>query len=214
MKILILMLVSLAVVACGVPQEEHDEVSNRLSQTETKLDAVSTELKTVSSELEANNKLVDGLKERIAFIPQKPPTFATGEASALVHKKVQDDIMMTGSTLNNLAYASRFNSDSTTRMCMPIIFLMDYDWAKNSYTRLSTDSGDWLTNYAKNNKNISLDAHPTLIEEYSDEGHWLVTLNWGEPLDSDNPFDGDPYQWKVYELSGAVERIGVDRTYC
>ncbi len=221
MKLLILMLVSLAVVACGVPQEEHDEVTNRLSQTETKLDAVSTELKTVSSELEANNKLVDGLKERIASIPQKPPTFATGEASALVQRKIMDDIIFTGIGMANAAYASNFihyqdsEFQSREEMCIPLAFFVDSEWANHEYMDADRHKRNWFQRYLElNTSKISVESNPNLTESYSEQGFWVVGLTWGEIIQSDNIFNNDPYQWKVYELSGAVERIGVDRTYC
>ncbi len=205
MKLLILVLVSLAVVACGVPQEEHDEVSNRLSQTETKLDAVSRELKTVSSELEANNKLVDGLKERISSIPQKSPIFSSGEASALVRNKIMDDITLLGFGTRNWPDQSRFIQGDHSResrhllgredMCVPLVSLVDWAWAS------------WHYHY-------STPLIPKLTEIYTDQGHWLVGLTWPDIIGPDNIFNDEPYQWKVYELSGAVERIGVDRTYC
>ena len=228
MKLLILMLVSLAAVACGVPQEEHDKISNRLSQAETKLDSVSTELKTVSSQLEANNKLVDGLKERIASIPQKPPTFSSGEASALVLEKIMNDITWTGIGMANAAYDSRFihyksDFESREEMCIPLAFLVDAEWANFHYMKSSRlmssedNQGDktWLELYLQlNTQRISVPGTVKLTESYTDEGHWLVGLTWGDLIGPDNIFNDDPYQWKVYELSGAVERIGVDRTYC
>ncbi len=221
MKILILMLVSLAVVACGVPQEEHDEVSNRLSQTETKLDAVSTELKTVSSELEANNKLVDGLKERIAFIPQKPPTFATGEASALVQRKIMDDItwLQIDTQWGNrpwFIFGQHDQERPDNFMCIPLVFLIEHSLAKGFSSGTQNSPREYLNRYllAKGLDRSEVSEKLALKESYSEEGFWLVTLEWGELLNSDTDFDGDSYQWKVYELSGAVERIGVDRTYC
>ena len=45
-------------------------------------------------------------------------------------------------------------------------------------------------------------------EEYSlEEQAWIVTIDTGGTFD-------DVYQWKVYESTGTVERIGVSRDYC
>ena len=59
---------------------------------------------------------------------------------------------------------------------------------------------------------IPLDMY--VDEEYLGNGVWLVELLGKNIKNIEYPFGQYPYTWKVYESTGTVERIGVDRDYC
>ena len=208
MKLYLLLIPLLAAMACApsVSQDEYDGLSSDFRQSQTEVSELKSQLNTAESkltELEGQvTELTDlqvGLRERLAAAgqerveePSDEPTFAEGQATALVKDRIRRNVdFWLGGHWNHNVRMSENNPCYTLAL-----------WAIPDIQNSGISRG----NATEELKKLRLVEVPEL-----EEGIWSVRL--ANPNFSTVTHDG-PYKWKVYESTGTVERIDVDRDYC
>tara|TARA_Y100001960_G_scaffold100021_1_gene107406 strand:- start:100 stop:750 length:651 start_codon:yes stop_codon:yes gene_type:complete len=216
MKLYVLAIVLIALVACGAPsvsQDEHDtlrrdfrqstvdmnELRTQLSDSQDEVDALKTEFRDLQNSLMKREQSTEKVQAPI----RNEPLFALGQASGLVKERMRADLDFAGYTWgNDSQYVLIEGGIESPNICSPLIaFVMPYS------------SSDGYTVNQKHRFDIPL-SDMYVEEQNLGNAVWLVELLGKNIKNIEYVFGQHPYTWKVYESTGTVERIGVDRDYC
>ena len=218
MKLYVLAIVLIALVACGAPsvsQDEYDTLRRDFRQSTVDMNELRTQLSDSQDEVDALKAEVRDLQnslmkreqstEKVQAPARNEPLFAPGQASGLVKERMRADLDFAGYTWANdsqhlLIQGGGFYKPN---VCSPLIaFVMPY----RSDGNLNADRWEQYNEIPLSGMYVD--------EEYLGNGVWHVELLGKNIKNIDYVFGQYPYTWKVYESTGTVERIGVDRDYC
>ena len=150
MKLYLLLIPLLAAMACApsVSQDEYDGLSADFRQSQTEVSELKSQLNTAGSkltELEGQvTELTDvqvGLRERLAAAgqerveePSDEPTFAEGQATALVKDRMRNDLDFSGYTWgNDSQYVLIRGGIEQPNVCSPLLaYVMPYRPTNNN----------------------------------------------------------------------------------
>jgi len=216
MKLYVLAIVLIALVACGAPsvsQDEYDtlrrdfrqstvdmnELRTQLSDSQDEVDVLKAEVRDLQNSLMSREQSTEKVKAPAQV--RNEPLFAPGQATGLVKERMRADLDFAGYTWSNDSqYVLMEDGVESPNICSPLISFVMNLLPKEYPSNSSSDPF------------IPLDMY--VDEEYLGNGVWLVELLGKNIKNIEYPFGQYPYTWKVYESTGTVERIGVDRDYC
>ena len=237
MKFFIAVFFLMVLTACAVQTEEIEESVQEIVSTAISLPIIPTaqsvEALTIPTETPTEIPTRD--------VVENSSKFANGEATALVKARIHNELVNVSDRgdifdliTSDMGQNHSFTGDSDDNIFIPRywrIYLLETKSEEEIATRskcvpliqtyfgLAESTDPNINKYVANVKRtvdgytdipfvINEDSGYQFTEEYSlEEQAWIVTLDtrgtWKEL-----------YQWKVYESTGTVERIGVSRDYC
>ncbi len=177
------------------------ELYAQLSDYQDEVDTLKAEVRDLENSLMNREQTTESVQE--STLARMEPVFTEGQAIALVKDRIRNDFVFGSISYVDDPGKSNFGffgqgspgnnqerDEYSGKVCAPLMVFV------SGHFGVAPTPQDQIFQF---------------YEQYQGYGIWAVEFT-GEKITKSHA--GYPYAWKVYESTGTVERIAVDRDYC